>query len=80
MSNNRVAIVNFDSGDWEGIYVNGMLEYEGHRIPTHVLLGIMTKYQAFDDEYDSYWIIDSDDLDIGGLPYNFEDIPKEWLE
>lgn len=78
---NRVAIVNFDSGDWEGIYVNGILEYEGHSIPTHILLHIMVKYQAFDDEYDSYWIANTDGLEVSSpLPDKFEDIPKEWLE
>jgi len=79
MGKNRIAIVNFDNGDWEAIYVNGKLEYEGHSIPTHVLLNIMIKYEAFDDTYDSYWIQDADERDVL-LPENLEDIPKEWLE
>lgn len=30
-----------DGDDWTAIYVNGVLEYEGHSIPDHSWLGLL---------------------------------------
>jgi hypothetical protein len=31
------TIVYGEEGDWEGLYIDGKLVYEGHEIPRHVL-------------------------------------------
>ncbi len=37
----HVAIVSNDSGDWEGIYINGRLAAEGHSLTVYEVLGLL---------------------------------------
>lgn len=61
-------------GDWEAIYIDGKLNYEGHSIPAYVwfnLTGIYSGRSEF--EVMSEWLEDEG----GTFPNNFEEIPKE---
>lgn len=75
-------IIHVSIDDWEAVYVDGALEYEGHNIPTHILLNLMAKYKLFDENYESYYIEDelySDEIGLYGFPKSLEDIPEEVL-
>jgi hypothetical protein len=65
--------------DWEGIYINGKLDYEGHRIHNGVWIDLIKKYGAFSQKVESYWVSEDYLHDRGNLPDKFEDIPKEML-
>lgn len=39
--------VSVESGDWEGIYINGKLEVEGHSIAVSDFLSIISEYKSF---------------------------------
>jgi len=34
----EVVIVSSEEGDWQGLYIDGELKYEGHSIPIFILL------------------------------------------
>lgn len=46
MKGNRVVIAYVD--DWEGLYVNGDLETEDHRIRQHDFIDLIRKYKSFE--------------------------------
>lgn len=64
--------------DWEGIYINGVLEYENHSIPTHVWLDILRKNNYYLD-VESYYVDEEYMHDLGCFPDKFSKLPKEVL-
>lgn len=42
----KIVFVNSASGDWEGLYVDGKLIYEGHTIPRDLLMENAAKIGA----------------------------------
>lgn len=64
--------------DWEGIYINGVLEYEGHDTPTYVSLDILRKNNYYID-VKLYRVHNKYMNEVGNFPDKFEDIPKEVL-
>lgn len=73
------SLIICDCDDWEGIYINGRLEYEGHTIHNGIWIGLINKYGAFRQNVKSYWISEDYLHDRGSLPDKFEDIPREML-
>lgn len=73
---NNIILVSTD--DWEGVYVGGTLEFQGHRIHNDVWLSLINKYKEF-DEVESYWVDEDYMHDIGNLPHHFEELPKDIL-
>ncbi|MBM7598232.1 hypothetical protein JOC34_000589 [Virgibacillus halotolerans] len=64
--------------DWSGVYIDGLLDREGHSIDCSDMLEIIDSYKCFKNVAD--YEIDLEYLeDLGSLPYKFEDIPKEKL-
>lgn len=61
----RITVTNFD--DWQGIYVNGELKYENHRLNARDIL------EAIGAEY-NYVELDMEELDIGRLPDTEEEL------
>ena len=60
-----VVIAVFD--DWNGIYIDGKLEYENHSLDhRNVLDALNIKYESID--------VPMDELDIGRLPDNLEEL------
>lgn len=76
MEGYKLVLVNGD--DWEGIYINGELFYEGHSIPTDVMVDVIMSNKFFTSyvsaSVDSEWLEDN-----GGLPLYLKDIPEEVL-
>ena len=61
---NFVLIIS-ESGDWEGLYLNGVLEEQGHDIWRYSVV------EYFKDGYDSFRVYDADTNwveNYGGLP------------
>lgn len=66
MTQKKIVIVNGD--DWQGIYINGKLYYEGHSIPNHIVLEALdAPYET--TECDSNWL-----EECGNLPKNLEEV------
>jgi len=65
--------------DWEGIYVDDELQYQGHDTPISAMLNIMDAFKVFDGEHEVYWIDEEDMEELVKLPDSFKDIPKEIL-
>lgn len=61
-------------GDWEALYLDGKLNYEGHYIPAYVwfnLTGVCSDRNHF--EVKSEWLSEEG----GTFPINLEDIPED---
>ena len=41
MKKQKMVIVRSSSGDWEGLYINGKLKFEGHEIRREDLLEVL---------------------------------------
>lgn len=70
----RLTYVTNTEGDWEAIYIDGKLNYEGHSIPAYVwfnLTGICSDRNQF--EVKSEYLEDEG----GTFPINFSDIPED---
>ena len=76
---NKIVITNSECGDWSGIYVNGILFYEGHSIDNSVWIDVIKRYKVFSGEIHSYWIADEWLENRGNFPDKFNDIQKEFL-
>jgi len=57
--------------DWEGLYKDGVLKEEGHRIPLHRLL------DELGIEYNIRWVDDEWMEDRGNLPQNLSEVAFE---
>lgn len=72
---NKISIVSTTDGDWYGLFVNGKVVFQGHSIPQHEMLDVLSKNQPFESEnfeVDSEWLDGS-----GEFSEDFSDIPKE---
>lgn len=50
-----ISIYNLE--DWLGVYINGRLEYEGHRISSEDLINLMRKYLPIEEiTFSNKWI------------------------
>lgn len=58
----QIAYVSDLGGDWEGVYVNGTLFYDGHAIPVDTWLKVL-RLCSFEHVDISEWI---SDLELGG--------------
>lgn len=70
----KLTYVSSSHGDWEAIYIDGKLNYEGHCIPAYVwfsVTGLCSDRSGF--EVMSEYLEDEG----GTLPNNFQDIPKD---
>lgn len=67
----RLDYVQTDEGDWEGIYIDGELFYEGHSIPTDVMIDIVMLNKLFTD-YKSHVVEEGI-----SLPLYFKDISED---
>jgi len=44
-----VTVIGCESGDWSGLYVDGVLECEGHSIYERDYINLIRKYKVFKD-------------------------------
>lgn len=58
-----VTIITCESGDWEGLYVDGVLYTEGHSIRLHEFVDLVREYKNFSN---IKW-------------YHISDVHMEWL-
>lgn len=73
----NVRYVSSSHGDWVGVYLNGTLYDEGHSIPVHTWLDLLSEVSepaTMQFEVDGEWL-----EDCGNLPEFFSDIPKDKL-
>lgn len=71
----KLTYVTNEYGGWAGIFVDDILEDEGHEIPTHIWLyylesGRITSVNTA--EVSGEWM-----EDVGSFPKQFEEIPEE---
>jgi hypothetical protein len=78
ISLNPVLII-VSTDDWEGIYLDGELIYEDHRIHNYVWIELIKEHGAFSKEVENYWVDEDYMCDFGNFPNRFKDIPKEML-
>lgn len=68
-----VRLVSAD--DWKGLYINGLLKYQGHDIPDFIWLELLKGDVIFFDEYEGAM----DKLMLEGhLPNTFEKVKEEY--
>ncbi len=69
----KVAIVSSTEGDWEGIYIDGVMKRENHRLSANLVLFLLAELGVI--EFEDYEC-DADWLDQAGasLPENFSDV------
>lgn len=60
---NKVVLIRADTGDWEALYINGQLKYEGHSMPIDDALYTVSQLGGFAFEC----IYDGGDVDGGTL-------------
>lgn len=70
--------------DWQGLYINNVLEDDGHSLSVNIVvkqiadyinqLGVEDGISCYFYEIDQEWMEEQ-----GGLPQDFNDIPKDWL-
>lgn len=77
MDSNHIDIVSCESGDWVCVYVNGVIEHEGHTINTSNWIDLINKYKHFYGGINRYEV--SDEYMEIRLPKRFKDIPKSEL-
>jgi hypothetical protein len=72
----HLKVVGYD--DWYGVYVDGVLAYEGHSVDPYHLIeaseGLPFTLSEEGGEALGEWLYDQ-----GRLPANYNDIPKEVL-
>ena len=79
MDQNNLTLISGDN--WEGIYHNGLLIYEGHEIGRKYLVDYMKTFQTFDVEF--IWLVDGGDAWLeneGCYPARYLDIPMQYIE
>jgi len=74
-----VSLILVVTDDWQGVYVDGVLEHEGHRIEGSDWIRIIGRHKNF-GEIESYWADEEYMHDVGNFPNKFEDLPKDILE
>lgn len=75
----RLLFVVGEEGDWEGMYLDGVLVKEGHIISKHDALDALKDYKGdLGDSYGEY-TVKQEYLEGNGLPIHFEDIDKEMI-
>lgn len=63
----KINLVQSTDGDWEGIYVDGILKEEGHSLsPWHILKALGLDFSHHDVDFES--------CGISSLPMNLEQI------
>lgn len=79
----RIYLVSGD--DWEGLYINGKLEKEGHRIDFSNGMKVIAEYinnemSASEIKFMNYYVNQEWLEDEGSFPENFRDIPSDKFE
>jgi len=70
----RITYVQVEAGDWMGVYVDGILEYEGHSMTVPMLLDVLVRTHILDDVViDTFWDYKVDE-GAGNLPTRANDL------
>lgn len=69
-------LIYVSADDWCGVYIDDELRYEGHSIPPHTWIELISSHKYI-DECKSYHLNNEYMEDVGELPVRFKDIPKE---
>ncbi len=64
----QITLVTLD--DWQGLYLDGILEYEGHSIPDFEWMRVLNQEENMFD-------VDQEWVEVNGLPEYLGDIPHE---
>lgn len=77
----KITHCSVDVGDWEAIYINEELVVENHSISIHDMFKIISEFQHFEKDIESYEISEEDIEELGfSFPADFNGIPKEMLK
>jgi hypothetical protein len=71
----KASLIFVSTDDWEGIYINGELEYENHRLHSGDWIEIIRKFNGF-REVKRFWADEEYMHDVGSYPTKFEDFPE----
>lgn len=83
MDNKPVELVYIKSecGDWEGIYVDGELFGEGHKIDSTIWIFIIKKYKNFTGFCPTYSFTEEQFEELGdSLPNDIHEIPEHYFK
>jgi len=71
-----VAVVNLVTSDhWQGLYVNGIVRWQGTRVPVYHALAALRGITV--SSFKEYWLDELTFFEIGGeLPRSIDDIPR----
>jgi hypothetical protein len=69
-----VLIISTDDGDWEGIYVDGILFEEGHSLSNKDFINLINRFKNF-EKVEQKWISSKEIEKLGGsFPAELSDI------
>lgn len=74
MEGKEITIVSCESGDWCGLYVEGVLEIEGHSLLKEDFINLIRKYKVFKDVI--HFVISEEHMEwLGGnFPSKLQDV------
>jgi hypothetical protein len=79
MGENNLTLIIGD--DWEGIYHDGLLIYEGHEVQRRELVNLMKSHETFNVEFKALNDMGIDWLhEEGSLPEYISGIPYQCIE
>lgn len=75
----NVIIISSDDGEWEGMYVDGYLFEEGHRLSNRDWMDLINKNKYFISA-EQKWIDGINLEDLGAsFPFRLSEIPEEYI-
>lgn len=79
MGGNKFILISAD--DWEGLYYDGMLVFEGHELQKKELVNFMNVAKTINVEFKSFNYLGLDWIhDRGSLPDCITEIPIQFIE
>lgn len=75
--NVNLTIVSSECGDWYALYVDGVIECQGHNLYIDDWCDLIRKYRKFSGNVEFFTVFDSFCEKIGHFPDKFEDLKKE---
>lgn len=76
ITNKENHIITVYCDDWEGVYINGEIEYESHSVGSFAWTTIISKYQHFNSDIKSFEVDFDYMSDRGNLPHYFKELEE----
>jgi hypothetical protein len=75
-----VKLIHVHTDDWEGIYVDGLINTQNHSLNSSDWIDVISWHQLFQEEIERYYVNYEYMEYAGEFPSRFENIPKKHLK